>query len=68
MKEDVRALRRLADWYRGFSEVGGAEDRKPRLKLAIYLDRKADELEKRGDGDLTLVDYENLFAGFRGSG
>ena len=64
MKEDTRALRRLADWYRGFAEVRHSKDRKVRLKLAEYLDRKAAEPEKRRQS-LTLVDYENLFAGFR---
>jgi hypothetical protein len=45
--EDPRELRKLAEWYRAFAEVGLSEHREGRLKLAEYFDRKANELEKR---------------------
>jgi hypothetical protein len=45
--EDARELRKLAQWYRAFAEVGHSDYREGRLKLAEYLDRRAGELEKR---------------------
>ncbi len=45
--EDAVELRRLAEWYRAFAEVGRAEERAWRLKFADALDAKADELECR---------------------
>lgn len=45
--EDARELRKLAEWYRGFAEVGHTDHREGRLRLAEYLERKADALEKR---------------------
>jgi hypothetical protein len=45
--EDARELRKLAEWYRAFAEVGHSEHRESRLKLADYLERRAGELEKR---------------------
>jgi hypothetical protein len=45
--EDARELRKLAEWYRAFAEVGHSEHREGRLKLAAYLERKARELESR---------------------
>jgi hypothetical protein len=45
--EDARELRKLAEWYRAFAEVGHSEYRDDRLKWAQYLERRADELEKR---------------------
>jgi hypothetical protein len=44
---DARELRKLAEWYRAFAEVGHSAARCDRLKLAEYLERKAGELEKR---------------------
>jgi hypothetical protein len=50
--EDARELRRLAEWYRAFAELAGnAETRRDRLKMAEYLERKADELERRAADD-----------------
>ena len=45
--EDARELRKLAEWYRAFGEVGHSEYREGRLKLAAYLKRKALELESQ---------------------
>ena len=42
--EDPRELRKLAEWYRAFAEVGRIEERESRLKLAEYLERRAAEL------------------------
>ena len=50
--EDPRELRKLAEWYRAFAEVGRIEERESRLKLAEYLERRAAELEKRAADDL----------------
>jgi hypothetical protein len=44
--ETPHDLRRLAAWYRSFAEVGHSDERAWRLKLADYLDRRADELER----------------------
>jgi hypothetical protein len=43
--EDARELRKLAEWYRAFAEVGRSEHREGRLQLADYLERRARELE-----------------------
>ena len=48
---DSRELRKLAEWYRAFAEVGHSEEREGRLKLATYLERRADELEERATDD-----------------
>ena len=45
--EDARELRKLAEWYRAFAEVGHSEHREDRLELAEYLERRAVELDKR---------------------
>jgi hypothetical protein len=45
--EDARELRKLAEWYRAFAEVGRSEHREGRLQLADYLERRARELESR---------------------
>lgn len=45
--DDASELRKLAEWYRAFAEVGRAEKRAERLKWAEYLDELADELERR---------------------
>jgi hypothetical protein len=37
----------LSEWYRAFAEIGHSDEREGRLKLAEYLERRADELEKR---------------------
>lgn len=44
--DDARELRRLADWYRAFAEVGILAERAGRLKFAEYLERRAAELER----------------------
>lgn len=45
--EDAVELRRLAEWYRAFAEVGRTEERAWRLKFAEALDARADEIERR---------------------
>jgi hypothetical protein len=46
--EDAKELRRLAEWYRAFAELAGnADERRARLDMAEYLERRAAELEKR---------------------
>jgi hypothetical protein len=45
--EDARELRNLAEWYRAFAEIGHSDEREGRLKLAEYLERRADELKER---------------------
>ena len=49
--DDASELRRLAEWYRAFAEVGHSDQREGRLKMAEYLERKADELERRAAND-----------------
>jgi len=44
--EDAQELRRLAAWYRAFAAVGAADRREDRLRMAEYLERRADELER----------------------
>ena len=47
--EDASELRRLAEWYRAFAELAGnAETRRDRVKMAEYLERRAQELERQG--------------------
>jgi hypothetical protein len=50
--EDARELRKLAEWYRAFAEVGHSEHREDRLKLAEYLERRAAELDNRVATDI----------------
>jgi hypothetical protein len=45
--DDPNELRKLAEWYRAFAKIGSADQREGRLKLAEYLERKAEELERR---------------------
>ena len=45
--EDPAELRKLAEWYRDFAEVGRADQRESRMKFAEYLERTAEELEER---------------------
>jgi hypothetical protein len=47
--EKPHDLRRLAEWYRSFAEIGHSDEREWRLKLADYLDRKAEELERSAE-------------------
>jgi hypothetical protein len=50
--EDARELRKLAEWYRAFAELtGSAVERQRRLAHADYLERRAEELEKRSAAD-----------------
>jgi hypothetical protein len=44
--KDARELRRLAEWYRAFAEVGHSDRREDRLLMAEYLECKAGELEQ----------------------
>ena len=44
--DDPKELRKLAEWYRAFAKVGSADRRADRLKMAEYLDRKANALEQ----------------------
>ena len=48
---DARQLRKLAAWYRSFAEVGHPNGRLGRLRYAVYLERKADELERLAASD-----------------
>jgi hypothetical protein len=50
--ENARDLRRLAEWYQAFAEVGRSEEREGRLKLAEYLERRAAQLEERDEFQL----------------
>jgi hypothetical protein len=45
--EDPAELRKLAEWYRAFAEVGRADQRESRLKFADYLEQTAEDLEER---------------------
>jgi len=45
--ETPHHLRRLAEWYRGFAEVGHTDHREWRVQMAEYLERRADELERK---------------------
>jgi hypothetical protein len=45
--DDARELRKLAEWYRAFAEVGNSAARCDRLKLARYLELRANEVQKR---------------------
>jgi len=46
---DARELRKLAEWYRAFAEVGHTSERSDRLKFAHYLERRAEELERKAE-------------------
>jgi hypothetical protein len=48
---DARELRRLAEWYRAFAEIGDAAARRDRLRLAEHLERRAEELERLAADD-----------------
>ena len=45
--DDSTELRKLAEWYRDFAEVGHTDQRQSRLEFADYLERTAEELEQR---------------------
>ena len=49
--ESPARLRWLANWNRSFAEVASESDREWRNKLADYLDRRADELERTSSPD-----------------
>jgi hypothetical protein len=50
--EDAQEMRKLAAWYRAFAALtGSAVERQRRIAHAEYLERKADELEKRAAAD-----------------
>ena len=44
--EQPHELRELAQWYRGWAEVGNDADRAWRFGFADYLEKRANELEK----------------------
>jgi hypothetical protein len=46
MPEDAATLRELAEWHRQFAEVGRADQREARLKMADYLEWRAKQLEE----------------------
>jgi hypothetical protein len=49
--DEITELRRRAQWYRDFADVGSADNKELRLSLARHFDRRADELEReRGNG------------------
>jgi hypothetical protein len=54
--EDARELRKLADWYRAFAEVGNSAARRSQLEFAEYLERQANGLEKHAKEDQKKVD------------
>ncbi len=47
--EDAAELRRLAEWYRAFAEVGHPKERAWRLKFADALDEMVDRLERQAE-------------------
>jgi hypothetical protein len=47
--DDARELRKLAEWYRAFAEVGHSTKRADRLKFADYLEHRAEELESNAE-------------------
>ncbi len=49
--EDAEELRRLAEWYRAFAEVGHPDERPWRLKFADSLDEMADRFERQAKRD-----------------
>jgi hypothetical protein len=49
--DQVRELRRRAQWYREFADVGSADNKELRLSLARHFDRMADEAEARAMKD-----------------
>jgi hypothetical protein len=49
--EDARELRKLAEWYRAFAEVGNSAARRSRLEFAEFLERRADALERPAADD-----------------
>jgi hypothetical protein len=44
---DTASLRKLAKWYRAFAIVADSGEHEGRVKVAEYLERKAEELEQR---------------------
>ena len=44
---DIEELRKRAQWYRDFANVGSTENRALRLSLAEHFDRQADALEAK---------------------
>jgi len=46
LMSDARELRKLAEWYRAFAEVGHSSERLDRLKFADYLECRAEESER----------------------
>jgi len=40
---EAERLRKLAEWFRGFAQVGNTADRQSRIEWAAELDRMADE-------------------------
>jgi hypothetical protein len=46
---DIAGLRRRAEWYRAFAQVGSADNKAGRLSLARHFDRLADDLAASGE-------------------
>lgn len=47
---EIEALRKRAQWYRDFADVGSADAKALRLSLAEHFDRMARELERTQQG------------------
>jgi len=45
--DDIEELRKLAEWYRAFAEVGASDQRENRLRMAEFLERRAADLERK---------------------
>ena len=45
--DDAHELRKLAEWYRSFAEVGHSANRVERLRFAEYLKRRAEEVAEK---------------------
>jgi hypothetical protein len=57
---DAQEIRKLAEWYRAFAEVGNSAARRSRLEFAEFLERRANDLEKRAaDESVKKVDDRN---------
>lgn len=46
-KVEIDLLRKRAQWYRDFADVGSADNKELRLSLARHFDRMAEEMESR---------------------
>jgi len=46
MLTEAARLRRRAQWYREFAQLGNSQEKEWRLQIAEYFDRLADQAEK----------------------